>query len=178
MAARTTSSGLVRRLKTPCCFMDFFSTPRPAPTPATRHRWAGHVVERLGTIRWGGPHCTSTAHIDLFCGLWSCSLKDRVAMIPLCEVCIGLVLGGKRRGQLERMLLAWGVDEDAVAGRAAGSCSWGLSFNKTSQSLPELRLERLAGPGLSMIWLALGREGICWYPFVRRPWSHLRHHVA
>lgn len=43
-------------------------------------------------------------------------------------------------------------------------------FINTSQSLPELRLERSAGPSLSMIWLALGREGTCWYPFVRRPW--------
>lgn len=31
----------------------------------------------------------------------------------------------------------------------------GPLFNNTSQSLQELRLERLAGPSLSMIWLAL-----------------------
>lgn len=46
----------------------------------------------------------------------------------------------------------------------------GSLLDNTSQSLPELRLERSAGPSNSMIWLALGREGTCWYPFVRRPW--------
>lgn len=48
VVARTTSSGLVRPTKPPCSFFDLFNSPRPTPTPAKRHSWAGHVVERLG----------------------------------------------------------------------------------------------------------------------------------